>query len=108
MRTHPDIRELKIYNAAARRRDDASSKQRIFLQKTITINNLWSQDCSQLPSHSQYNVQVLSILSRLLSYAKTCYDGEVLLKSILQQTPHGCSEQSYLQVTKTSFKRLLQ
>ena len=56
------IRELKICNAAARRR---AFKQRIFLKKTIIpMNNLWSEKCSELRSHSQYNVK-LSISTSL-------------------------------------------
>ena len=47
-----------------RQLDDAPSKQRIFLQKTRARNNLWSEKCSELRSHSQYNVK-LSIITSL-------------------------------------------
>ena len=54
-------RELKICNAAARRR--AFKPKNIFIEDN-TMNNLWSQKCCELRSHSQYNLK-LSISTSL-------------------------------------------
>ena len=54
-------RELKICNAAARRR--AFKTKNIFIEDN-TMNNLWSHKCCELRSHSQYNLK-LSISTSL-------------------------------------------
>ena len=48
-------REFKICNAAARRR--AFKTKHIFIEDN-TMNNLWSQKCCELRSHSQYNLKL--------------------------------------------------
>ena len=53
--------ELKICNAAARRR---AFKTNNSIEDNIPMNNLWSQKSSELRSHSQYNVKLSVSTSR--------------------------------------------
>ena len=68
------------------------------------MNNLWSQKCSELRSHSQYNVK-LSI-STSLSNARACYD--VRSRSVFEV--YLIDDTASFQGTKlfTSFKWSLQ
>ena len=46
-----------------RQLDDASSKQSKFLEKTMAMNNLWTQEYSQVRTHAHYNVKLSIIRS---------------------------------------------
>ena len=91
-----ESRELKICHATARRR--AFKTERIFLWETITMNNLWSKKCSELRSHSPYNIK-LSIATSLEQR------GRMLRRERCYRSPFYSRNCKCFYVTRTSLKR---
>ena len=76
------------------------------------MNNLWSQKCSELRSHSQHNIK-LSIITSLeqresMLRGENCFEVADTASHQLLIADTASHQRNSLQVTKTSFKRLLQ